>query len=298
VISIKLRSLAQAAIIWICRRTGDIVRIGAHRRDEPPSALRGALIADMIGESKYPILIAGASHACCMGVPLTVESGIGPLLRIDEHFDALVGTFPRDDAYWESTVQQAHGRDIVIVWRGNQHYGRFLLRETPPFDLVVPSHPQLPLEAGAVLVPFAAVKEFWRVTFIGLEDMLQRLAALGTCRAFVLGTPPPIRETTVIQAELEKHSHYFDIELKTAQLTPRRVFWKLWASIQLSMEEVAQKYNARFIPVPEHFKTEDEFLKSVYAQAIDYTHANSLYGTEMRHHLLKEIREGQLNASV
>jgi hypothetical protein len=236
---------------------------------------------------------------------MTVEPGTGPLLKIDEHFDALVGTFPRDDAYWESAVQQAHGRDLAIVWNGNQHYGRFLLRETPPFDLVVPSHSHLPLETGAVLVPFAAVKEFWRVTLIGLEDLLQKLASLGTCRAFVLGTPPPIRETTVMQAELEsredyylKHSLYFDIDLDTAQLTSRCVFWKLWASIQHSMAELAERHNARFIPVPEHFKTDDEFLKSIYAQEIDYTHANSLYGTEMRHHLLKEIREGHLNASV
>jgi hypothetical protein len=82
--------------------------------------------------STQPIIIAGSSHAACLGVPLTVEPESGPLLKIDSDFEAVTGNFPRDDEYWERTVQFAEGRAVVVVWNGNQHYGRFLLQENPP----------------------------------------------------------------------------------------------------------------------------------------------------------------------
>jgi hypothetical protein len=204
-----------------------------------------------------PIIIAGSSHAACLGVPLTVEPESGPLLKIDSDFEAVTGNFPRDDEYWERTVQFAEGRAVVVVWNGNQHYGRFLLQENPPFDFVVPCQQELPLNPGSILVPYTAIKEIWRDTLIGLEDLVKRLASIDGCRAFILGTPPPVRDPASIQAALEqrddlfvRQSLYYDIDLETARLTPRSVMWKLWASIQDAMAEVAKTYGAEFIPVP------------------------------------------------
>jgi hypothetical protein len=161
------------------------------------------------------------------------------------------------------------------------------------------------LNPGSILVPYTAIKEIWRDTLIGLEDLVKRLASIDGCRAFILGTPPPVRDPASIQAALEqrddlfvRQSLYYDIDLETARLTPRSVMWKLWASIQDAMAEVAKTYGAEFIPVPQAFATDDGFLKEIYSQKVDYTHANGAYGLAMRRHLLNELVLRDVHASL
>lgn len=242
--------------------------------------------------SSSRIIIAGGSHAVCLGVPQKSAHLKPELVPIDARFDAMTGNFPRDAAYWDELVRVASNRAIAIFWNGNQHYGRFTLAETPPFDLVLPDEPSLPIDPKAVIVPVKRVKEFWQNTYIELAPILEKLKQCEDCRPFLVGTPPPIRDDACIRAALMRNegffiklSNFFKIDLETADLTPRLVMYKLWATIQSSMKDVAEFYQVPFLPVPRAVQADDGFMREEFSQAIDFTHANGFYGAIMRDHI-------------
>lgn len=241
---------------------------------------------------KSRIIISGGSHATCLGVPHTSLNLKPELVQIDYRFDAMTGIFPRDQAYWTELVNLAAHRTVAIIWNGNQHYGRFLLAETPPIDLVLPDEPHRPIDPNAVVVPVLRLKELWQQTFVELTLIIKSLKAREGCRPILVGTPPPIRTDESIRAALMrkddffvKVSQYFNIDLATADLTPRPVMYKLWATVQSSMRDVAELCQIPFLGVSRATQTDEGFLRDEYSQAVDFTHANSSYGNLMRAHI-------------
>ena len=50
---------------------------------------------------------------------------------------------PTTDAYWDYLIGQGAGRTVAILWSGNEHNGKFLLQQKPPFRVYDPEGEEL-----------------------------------------------------------------------------------------------------------------------------------------------------------
>lgn len=242
----------------------------------------------------------------CLGVPHVSADLRARLVQIDDRFDGLTGRFPREETYWAELVRSAAQRTVAILWNGNQHYGRFLLEENPPIDLILPEEPHLPLDPRARVVPVLLLQELWKSTFDELLPIIDKLKDLDGCRPILVGTPPPVRTDASIWDALRRRDQfpvqvggYFNIDLATAKPTSPIVMYKLWVTIQLSIREIAARYRIPYCPVPAAVQTDNGLLRDEYSQTVDFTHANDAYGALMRDHLFAFVfGSGASNASL
>jgi hypothetical protein len=215
-----------------------------------------------------PIIIAGGSHSTCLGVPHHSIDSEPVLVQLDDpRFVGMTGHFPRNQEYWDALVGRSARRTVAILWSGNQHYARFLLRYTPQIDVILPGNDGLPIEVDATVVPVMAIKELFSGTFDGLPDLLRKLGQKGA-RPVLVGTPPPkrdeasIRRAVVLQDDFVRAvAKYNRVDLATAKLTPRIVMYKFWSIIQAMLSDCARDNDALFVSVPDEVHDDQGFLR-------------------------------------
>lgn len=242
------------------------------------------------------IVIAGHSHGVALGMPGSSEDLKPQLIRLDDDgFEAMTGG-DRDAAYWSALADVARNKDIAILWSGNEHVSYHLIEHTPKFDVVLPHDTGRPLDEGAVIVPYKALFDLYRLSYDPLDALIKNLQSVEGCRVFVIGTPPPRADDALIQAEITGKSELirnicesFQIDIETARPAPRYLMRKLWSILQDASRHVAERNGAQFLDVPASVQTEDGFLRQEYTLGHDFTHANNLYGETMRQHIAMRI---------
>lgn len=241
-------------------------------------------------------IIAGHSHTICLGVPGTSESPkLVDLVNGDARFLGLIGPWPRDQAYWDLLVQATAGRKVAIFWDGNQHLGYYLFASPPPFDFFLSHRPDLPGEGGVHLVPETAIRARFAPTFELLHHVIMQLkASTPDCQPIICGTPPPkgddarLRQLMANELLFVCHAEYLKVSLQDVELTPPRLRFKLWAVLQMMLQDVAFAHAVPFVPIPASVQTADGFLDEQYWWE-DATHANFAYGKVMLDHLGEKL---------
>jgi hypothetical protein len=234
------------------------------------------------------ILIAGHSHITALGVPLLGEGY--ELRRIadgETPVFGLVGGWPREDTdYWDEVARHAQGRTVAIFWRGNQHFHHFLIMPSEDFDFLLQSEPGLDADPSRTIVPEATIIEFMRADMVDLDAIIEAIHAAGG-RVVLCGTPPPKGDAGLVRDRI-LHEDYFrqtaerlGFDLADVEISPPVLLYKLWRVMQNSLNDVATRHGARFMPVPPALRTAEGFLHPDY-YAGDVTHANHAYGDAVR----------------
>ena len=155
---------------------------------------------------------------------------------------------------------------------GSVHNVMAMVRHPRPFDFVLPSRPDLPMVAGAEIVPFAA---FRRAMAASVEEYLQIMRLVvreATGPIFHLEPPPPLADGDRV---LEDVPWIFFPDL-TREVAPASLRYKCW---QLHSELVAAfcvEAGIELIPVPLEAVDAGGYLRPEHY--LDAMHVNASYG--------------------
>lgn len=233
------------------------------------------------------LLVAGHSHTIAFGCENIITADGVPAIvpTSDPRFVGLAGDPGRGERYLDEIVKRSADHIIVLVWRGDQHYVRFLFRHEKAFDFFLSSEPHL--KASGPVVPEEAVAAYFQTCLFGLDTLLRKLSAVGAKKVIVCGTPPPKNDDAFIREILSQEPYWRDlatrhnIDFDTVEITPGSLMYKLWAVSQRVFAEQAAQHGVLFAPVPRSVTTDDGFLRPEFWGS-DLIHAWGDYGRIMR----------------
>lgn len=248
-------------------------------------------------------IIAGHSHATCLGVPLLTDDGssrLVPLTNGDARFLAFTGAFPRPASFWPELAVAAVGYalPVILFWQGNQHVSDFLLCPAQPIDFVLHEESDLPINPAAEIVPDLAVHDRLALGMLALDEAIATLRAGGVRRVIIGGTPPPKGDVEMLRNAITLEAYHFGViaaqlgfRLEEIPIAEPLLMYKMWRVVQRHLEAAAGRQSAEFLRVPTDAQR-DRFLREEFA-ASDATHANALYGARMLDHLAVHLRSQQ-----
>jgi hypothetical protein len=166
------------------------------------------------------------------------------------------------------------GADLhVAVIGGNAHFALSLLNHPQRFDLVLPEAPELPVEAGATLLPANLVQA-------QLEQLTAAdLALLTAYRAAVSGrlvhieSPPPVPS----EAHIRNHPDTFGAAIAANGVSPALVRYKFWRMHSRLWRAACARLGVEFLSVPAQMCDAAGMMIEA-AWNPDPTHGNALYG--------------------
>jgi hypothetical protein len=246
-------------------------------------------------------LILGHSHLACLGVPQAPRAGSKPFTPYIKtlgagpiSLSAMPYQAPEDETLpmLDAIAGRSEGAALVMLWQGNLHYIKFLLVERPPFDFVLSTEPDRPLERDCCLEAESLVEESLSAAGAELDGWLRsvRAAAPRLERLVVAATPPPKGDDEFIKARLSLEFDDNDLAALrenegSVTICPRGVRYKLWALLMRIYRSVAIENGADFLGLPPNCQDGEGFLAPEFYGA-DVTHANARYGAYFRDHLL------------
>jgi hypothetical protein len=241
----------------------------------------------LFGHEDPELVAGGHSHTVCL-INAIIEQ------RTDAVAEQCAVAFtsdwrpPTTDAYWDYLVGQGAGRTVAILWSGNEHNGKFLLQQKPPFRVFDPEGPELGPEHGA-WVPRTELRELWSPSFDGLRALLTRIGPLA--KVLVMCTPPPKSEQ-LVRAALATEPFFLEqaaalgYDATDLQITPEPTRVALFRILRDLLQEVAEEGGATFVPLPPGTYDEQGLLLPEFDLG-DVTHANGAYGALVWAQLLR-----------
>jgi hypothetical protein len=161
---------------------------------------------------------------------------------------------------------------FVSMLGGNGHNIVGLIRHEIPFDFVLPEAPDLPLEAGAQLLPYGVMRtllerrvQFERATLVAFRHQYQG--------PFIhLESPPPPRDDQFVATSLDE----FFKSRPVGPIVSAALRYKLWRLHSTIVERSCHELGITFVRTPAEACDPDGFLdRKAYGNA---THANAWYG--------------------
>jgi hypothetical protein len=192
-----------------------------------------------------------------------------------------------DERYWRLVAEAR--TTTAVVWEGNQHNAHFLLADIP--FAVVSRRASAPPSTRAQVVPYRMVRTHFEETVRELEQFLS--AHPDPSSVLVVGTPPPKAERQV-RAGLAHEEHFVrllqqhDLTPDSAPVLDDRARVACWEALQDSMESIALRAGAAFLPVAHAAQNADGTLREAYCES-DATHSNLAYGVLMWQEIVHRI---------
>ena len=234
-------------------------------------------------------VIAGHSHIFAMGAapgydgpPVLMKASDGLGYYVMEQWNG-----NRSTAYWEKLIEASSGRDVLLVFNGNQHHGAFLFAPEPLFDFFDETTPEL-LD-GATLVPRRLIEAFFDPTLDQLRLLVPRILAAGGRSVRLVGTPPPKSDIQIF-ADMIREAEFAktfalrnSIDLARAKITPALLLLKLWRVVQDLTAKIATNERVAFVAVPSEALNAKGFLAKRFYDYVPshITHANNEFGLLM-----------------
>ncbi len=175
-----------------------------------------------------------------------------------------------------TALDEFAGPAVVSCIAGNDHTVFGLLNHPRPFDFVLASEPDLPLSAGAEILPARLVHSTLRAR---MGSALQLLTAL---RARVSGTlihlepPPPVPSAVHIRA----HPGVFAGKMAELGISPAVLRYKLWRLHSAILADLCRDLGVTLLPVPRDTQDAHGMLAQEGWNP-DPTHANAWYGARV-----------------
>ena len=164
---------------------------------------------------------------------------------------------------------------LVSMIGGNAHNVLGLIRSDVPFDFILPEAPQLPLDAGAQLVPYTAMRAVLEQRMQNDRNTLEALRRLYPGVLLHMESPPPPRDDEYVAGALEDFRTLFpDGDVVSATL--RYKLWRLHSSI---VERYCHELGIIFVQAPIEARDAEGYLApQAYGNA---THGNAWYGSRL-----------------
>jgi hypothetical protein len=219
------------------------------------------------------MICIGGSHMVCV-LEAAEEAG-SPLQAIGLKARAFMDVANEPEILESDTLDRKtvnkHGGPVFSFVGGIRYLSLGVARHPTPYDFILPAAPELPLDPGAELLPYRALREKLEHDDGRHLETLERIAEVADGPVYQFESPPPPP-----QAWLEKRSAEKTSRDRTHELPAPYVRYKLWRVYSELVQEVADRVGARFIPHPSEAVDGEGFLKEGLSK--NPTHANSRYG--------------------
>jgi hypothetical protein len=193
-------------------------------------------------------------------MPTLVEDADGPLIN-----PRLADIIAKEDA----TLG-------LLCVGGNEHIALSVLQPREPLDFILGENPDLPLAAGAAIVPEAAIRETVRERMATTIATLSALRRATSIPLFCLEPPPPLPDARVLAYPKE----FFRKAVDRAKLSSELFRYKIWRVQSAVYRSACAKEKIEFVSAPERFISAPGVLAEE-AWGADASHANPLFGEAM-----------------
>ena len=207
------------------------------------------------------------------------EATLGDLCRM---IARLGGYPPRIAPHKIPGIAKAEGVVTVLSIRGIQHVFRGLAETDPPYDFVLPSEPDLPLEPDTVLLPSGLIEDYYRRVFAGSLDHISMIHDRVRHNLCHIEMPPPYGDNDWLVGRLGAKIE--DDRGEALALSRPLLRYKLWRVASGIYRTHCESLGVTWIPVPPDLTVADpgggRFLHPDGWHE-DGIHANTAYGARM-----------------
>ena len=165
---------------------------------------------------------------------------------------------------------------VVLVCGGNEHNVLGIVRNRRPFDFVLSSEPDLPLQPGYELVPEGVIREVLKTH---MEEPIRMIAAVREATQLPivqLEPPPPLPNERV----LAYPSEFLRARIFRRNIAPQRIRYKLWRLQSDIYRRLCEDLGIFYLPAPSGMIAESGMLAEP-GWGGDATHASPRYGVEV-----------------
>lgn len=242
-------------------------------------------------------VVAGHSHIFAMGAPQSYQGAIAllPAEAAGRHGFFLMEEWKGDraDGYWQALNVCCAGRDVVLVYNGNQIYGDFLIEDRAPFDVVDDDRPFDLAEPGRLYVPHQLMRQFLHPSVRQIGTIVENAIKAGAGRVLVTGSPAPVADYPLALQSVKESEFWIGLiasrglNIDDISFIPPRVMRTIWGILQELMREVTEAAGGEFVPVPAETLSPDGFRLPDFRSSIeDFTHGNDAHGRLVLEHAL------------
>ena len=157
---------------------------------------------------------------------------------------------------------------------GNEYHFIGLVNHPRPFDFVLPSRPDLPLQRNAEIISAALMRQSLLAQMTPALSMMKALRAALDVPIWHVQSPPPLPSDDHIR----RHPTHFAEQIAEHGVAPASFRMKLWLLQSEIYRAQCDELGIGFVPVPEAACNADGFLLEA-GWVPDPTHASIWYGT-------------------
>jgi hypothetical protein len=217
-----------------------------------------------------PVVCIGHSHVNCVAMAAALEDF--PLRVIN--FWVTPEPFVERDGRrrFAPKLTEALGGDVVSFIGGSAHIMVGLPQHPRPFDFILPSAPDLPLDAAAEIIPVDGVRAAMMSFAQEYLDLIGQLKTAPGQRVWHAAPPPPYADGAAMAPLIP----WGMFEAGPHQVSPKFLRYKMWRLHCEILEGFCQDAGVGFIPHPTEAVDEEGFLLADCYE--DPGHANLAYG--------------------
>lgn len=191
---------------------------------------------------------------------------------IEAHLRGFLGTGP--EGALEAHIRDA-GLQVLLSLGGNEHNLVGMVNTGGDHDFLWPGEDGA-LRPGSTIVPFGAVRAMMERHSVYFRDLLEAIVTLTGGRVAFLESPPPIRDSAFVFANLDPifQATYGD----AVTVNPPEFRHKLWRLRCTLFAGHCARLGVPYVAVPRELMQDGRYLRPE-ALAGDATHANAWFGS-------------------
>jgi hypothetical protein len=189
---------------------------------------------------------------------------------------------PGDKEYWEFAAKMGSGKNVVIVWNGNQHSENFIFQTRPLFTLIGVSDENDDAEEVVIPLPITLIRAYFERITPSFDDLSRIIPLMSDALSITLLSGPAPMPRSHIKSVIGEDKFYSAIanelgfEVDFLSLTSDSLRLRLWDIATEMLKVRAAEFGVSFLEAPKVSRDKAGMLSQEYWG--DVTHANSAYG--------------------
>jgi hypothetical protein len=182
---------------------------------------------------------------------------------------------------------------VVLACGGNEHNVLGIVRNKRPFDFVLSSEPDLPLQPGYELVPEGLIREVLKSYMADSLQTMRTFRSQTELPVMQVEPPPPLPNRRVLAYPRE----FVRASLLRKKIAPELIRYKLWRLESDIYTTFCNEFDIAYLRAPSGMIGPNGMLAEV-GWGSDATHANQRYGIEVTKAVLDFYRTQMEEARV